>query len=422
VGSLAFPFLLALSPAACAGEIISQLSVQTDPPAATPQSAALDLAQCVQLALERQPSIAANRESLAAAATGSQALESLRVPRFLARDLPIRRQQASLGVSIAAAGVEQAEQETIYAVTRLYYTVIYAREQKKVADDVVAHMKATRDTAETALKAGSRDVTTSTVDKIDVYLGLAQTKQAEATMGIDRALAALREAIGLDPSYPLQIAGTSLPTPNVPVNRDDIIALALSRRPELVQVATFAEVTCLEIRAQGTKRKPRVITFAAASDIHARSVPQGVSDTEYRPGAIGPEMPGLMVGSRDLRMQRTRDLYARSQAVIEKTRNLIALEADDAYLRWKEASLKVAQTRQASGKGTKLAEDTRRDFGAEQKVKAEDVLTNEVLASQARAQSNEARHQLILALAALQRVTAGGFNAGLIPAPMAAAH
>src|SRR5205807_4445536 len=107
------------------------------------------------------------------------------------------------------------------------------------------------------------------------------------------------------------------------IDRCEIIALALNRRPELVQATGFAEVTNLEIDAQGTKLiRPIVSTFAAASDIHSRQVPQGISNNEYRPGAVGPEMPTTMVGHRSYRMERTRDLYGRALAVVDKTRGL----------------------------------------------------------------------------------------------------
>jgi outer membrane protein TolC len=256
-------------------------------------------------------------------------------------------------------------------------------------------------------------VTTSSVDKIGVYLRLAETRQVDAAMGVERATAALREAIGLDAQSSLQVALGQLPESQLTVSREEIISLALARRPEIVQASNAAQVTCLEIEAQGTTHRPNFHTFAAASDIHAKSIPQGISNSEYRPGAVGPEMPTTLVGSRAARMDRARAFYTRAEAVVDKTRILIGLEAEDAYLKWLEASRKVPQTKEAAEKGSKLADDTRKDFGGDQKVKPEDVLTNEVLAAQARAQHNEALYQRALALAALERVTAGGFSGGL---------
>lgn len=418
LGGLAVPLLVPMIPQLWAEEGVNgTLAVPMLPAAAVAPAAqvqTLSLAECLQLALERQPAIAAQRASLAAAETNRRALENVKVPAFIVRELPFRREQATLGVTVASAKLEQVERETTYSVTRLYYTVIYAREQKKVTDDVVEHLKATLETAKALVKGGSKDVTTSTVDKITVYQRLAETRQADAARGIERATAALREAIGLDPCCCLRVPEDTLPEPKLQICRDEIVDLAIARRGELTQAITFSEVTRLEEKAQGTKFfRPTSTTFSSVSDIHASSIPGASFDRNYRPGAVSPEMPTMLVGSRHYRMERARDFYARSADVIDKTRNLVALEAEDAYLEWEEASRKVPQTQEAAEKGRKLAEDTSNDFKAQQKVKAEDVLANEVLAAQARAQHNEARHQLVLALAALERVTAGGFCAGL---------
>src|SRR5436309_3079858 len=83
----------------------------------------------------------------------------------------------------------------------------------QVADSVVANMKVTLDLAETSLKGGSRDVTTRTVDKINVYVRLAETRQVDANLGVNRALAALKEAMGLCGDAPLHIAIDTLPSP-----------------------------------------------------------------------------------------------------------------------------------------------------------------------------------------------------------------
>ncbi len=382
-------------------------------PAVAPAVAApLTLAECLQIAAERQPNLAAGRATLASAQDNARGLDRLRVPTFLARDLPVRRKQAHLGVDIAAAGLDQAEHETIYAVTRTYLSVIYAREQRRVTQGVVDHMQATMETARRLVQAGSRDVTTSSVDKVNVYLRLAETRVEEASAGIERAKAALREAMGVGPDFPLEVAAGGLPDPHVSVGRDEVIGLALARRGELVQAGTAATVTCLEIRAQDTSFRPIKPTFASVVDIHSRPVPGGVSDGEYRPGALAPDMPTTLAGPRWARVDRARDLYARAGTVVDKTRNLIALEAEDAFLRWQDYSRRAPKAREAAEKASQLAEDTRRDFGGEQRVKVEDVLTNEVLAAQARASYNEALYYQAVALAALERITAGGFCAG----------
>lgn len=384
--------------------------------AAAPGSLVLSLPECIQMALGQQPELAAYRASLASAQLNSQALQDLRVPRFLARDLPIRRRQASLGVTIAAAGLDQAGYDTVYAVTRLYYSVIYARAQKQVVGKTLDRLKATHEAANRLVQGGSRDVTTGGVNKIAVYMRLAEIRRAEAERGEDRALAALKEAIGLDPAYCLQIPEDRLPDVAVTVCKGDIVSLALARRGEVAQAGTLAEVTALEVCAQGKSCRPTMRTFASVVDVHSRVLPATVSDGEYRPGALAPDMPTTLVGPRQDRVDRAGALSARASAVFAKTRGLIALEAEDAFIRWEEASKRVPAGREAADKAGKLAEDTQNDFAAGARVKVEDVLGDEVLEGQAKAQYNEALYLQAIALAGLERVTAGGFKAFPYPA------
>lgn len=399
-----------------------QTETKPFPTDATPQRAGetptaisiLSLSECLQIALQRQPRIAAQRASLAAAADGKRALDALRAAEIVDHEIPIRRRQAALGITAAIAAVDQAERETIYAVTRTYYTALYAREQQRVTNRVVESLSAVHESAQQMLKTGARDVTATDVNRTLVYLRQAQAKQAQAAQGEKRALAALKEAMGLGPHESLAVPADRLPEPDVRPSREEVVALALARRGELVQASIFAQVACLEVEAQGTSIHRRMDTFAAGSDIHSRQVPQGSHNNDYRPGATPPEMPTLLVGSKAERMQHARDLHARALAVVEVTHNLIALEAEDAYLRWEETSLEVPRAREAAEAGDKLADDLNKDFTSGLRVKVEEVVSARVLAAQSRAQFNEYLYNQILALAELERVTAGGFHAGLV--------
>src|SRR5262249_23100386 len=154
----------------------------------------------------------------------------------------------------------------------------------------------------------------------------------------------------------------------------------------------------------------------AGSDIHAFQVPQEVHNTEYRPGAVPPEMPTMLVGSRAERQKHAQSLHVRARAAAEVARNLIALEAEDAYLRWEEATLQVGPAREAAETGDRLADDLTKDFTAGLKVKVEEVINARVLAAQARSQYNEFLYKQDLALADLERISAGGFCAGFVEA------
>ncbi len=412
--------LLGLAVAACGGvtaRAAEPAAGQSAPaPAVSVQTETLDLAACLDLALQRQPRIAAARASLAAAWDGKRSLDDLHVPGILAPDLPVRRKQAALGVTAAAAGLDQAEHETAYAVTRTYYTVIYARQQEQVARGVVERLTAVRNTARTQLEGGARNVASSDVDRATVYLQLAQAQRQRASLGVRRALASLREAVGAGCDLRIDVPPGQLPVLEVQLGEDEIVARALARRGEIVQSDVLTQETCLEIEAQDSSHHKRMDTFAAGGDVHSRRVQQEFHNDEYRPGAVPPEMPDVLAGNRPDRVEHARSLNARAAAAAEVTRNLIALEAADTYLRWEEATEEAATAREAAETGEKLADSLTRDFTSGLNVRVEDVVNARVLGSQARSRYNEYVYHQILALADLERVTAGAFCAGLVEA------
>jgi outer membrane protein TolC len=366
--------------------------------------------------------LAAARASLQAKYAAKRGVDGIRAPRLLAPDLCIRRKQSLRGLDAAQAELYQAEYDTSYAVIRMYYTAVYAHQQLEVADDVVRNLRFWQERIRdiVANQGGDRELNQDTVARLTIYLRLAESKQTDAAVGVERALAALREAMGVGSDCgrfgPFRPADTHMPEPSVEPNKDEIVALAVARRGELVQALVAADVIRLEVCAQGSFRfKPQARTFASGSDIHAKALPTGLSNGEYRPGAVGIEMPTMVAGNRDARMEQVQWFAVRADAVVEKTRGLITLEAENAYQNWVEATRKVSGTREAAQVGKALAERVRKNR-AVANIKQEDLLQTDVLAGQAQAAYNEALFNQILALANLERITAGGFNAGLVPA------
>ncbi len=97
--------------------VVSKTAAQTPAPALPVQP--LHLADCLALSEQRQPSLTVARARLAAAQTKVAALDNLSGPAaLLSHDLPVRRQQARLGVDIARADVARLDVENRYVVTR----------------------------------------------------------------------------------------------------------------------------------------------------------------------------------------------------------------------------------------------------------------------------------------------------------------
>jgi len=414
VSGLVAPGLLVVATAdswANPPSVVSSFSLpvpaENAPPAQAVPLKALDLAACRALALEKQPTVAAAHASLAAAIARQQALENLCVPTFLQRDLPKRRQQAGLGIQAAQAGVLQAEIDTIYGVQFSYVSYLYATEQGNLVKDVLAQLDKLRD----RFKDAKEDTDKQALAKVEALSLLAEGRQQEALVGKERALSSLREAIGLDGHCPLLLVEQPLGIGGL-VCEQKVVELALARRPEIVQASIGTEVTDLEVCAQRSRLLAlSVWTFAAGSDIHANPLPTASFNPGYRPGAIGLEMPITINGKRGDRVEQAKIYNGRAHSVLEKTQNLIRLETEQAFYRWKEASAKVARFQRGWDRAKAALElttppDARR---------LTDYLDTARLVTDLRFELNRARYELCVALIALERATAGGFSACLVP-------
>jgi outer membrane protein TolC len=119
-------------------------------------------------------------------------------------------------------------------------------------------------------------------------------------------------------------------------------------------------------------------------------------------------MPTTLVGHRDARVARARDLAGRAQAVVAKAQNLVTLELEDAYLNFRGAARQVRQLQGAPALARSIYANTKERFD-NGKATGEEIIRSGTLEDQAQAQLNEALYNHALALAALERITAGGF-------------
>ena len=404
----------------CALPAASLAQAPASPPAAVAAAPALSLEDCLRIGRENQPAMKAAQASLAAAQTAQRSLDEIRLGKFLAKDLPIRKQQAAFGVSAAAANLAQVERDVDCSIVRTYYSVLYAREQKKVADQIILRLRAVVANGETLLgKEGApADLTPLTVGRAKEVLVQVEGRGDQVNAGLQLATAGLREAIGVGPDFRFTVAEGKLPEPLPGVNKDQIIRLAISLRGEVQQAQSAAYITRLEVQAQAATRMVMGSSAARGGDMHVKPIPTGSFGDDYKPGAIGLDFPSLFVGPRETRMQRACELSGRSDAAAEKARNLVALDAEDAFLRWEEAFAKMGRYSKGAAAGDALGKRaiSALESGVIQSYR--DVLEILILVAQNQAHLNEARYNHAVALTELERVTGGGFAAGAaIPRP-----
>ncbi|HJZ92002.1 MAG TPA: TolC family protein [Gemmataceae bacterium] len=392
----------------------AELPAPQMPPAANHQEAVqrYTLGEALAVAHQNHPQLAALKASMNAAVLKQKGLNEVsRIGGFLLSDIEDRKAQSDLGIRAAMAEFEQAQHEVTYAVVRNYYTVVYAREQQKVARDFVEQLEDNLARVRKILydkeAKGIKGITKDTEDKLKIILEAARGRLIQAETGADRARAALREAMGLEPGPKVDAADEVLPEIKASISREVVIAHAATRRGEVTLAQIGFEVTELEVKAQQSKRLSVMVgTYANGADIHARPVPYAQREPDYKPGAIGPEMPPRLIGKRSTRAATAEQYAERVAAAVRQARSLVGLEADAAYSRFDEATRKIAGFKEASAAGKQLIERQREATGGS--LTKEEVLTNEVSAVQAMAAYNEALYDQIMALANLERITAGG--------------
>ena len=390
------------------------------------------LGKCIEVAIDRQPSLKAVRASQDSTAIGRQALHNIGpLGSLLSRDLPVRKMQADRGLTAAEADVLKTYNEVVHDVTRLYCSVIYARHQARHLDDVTFQIETFAGGAKSLLDSPAPgEMTKAKYETMLLAVAKVRRLRGKAQTGVKQAEAALREAMGVsDGSLPFTVKDfvkegkhtdeTRKGDPlslwplmdlDLKLTKEQVVELALSGRPEITMAQAGTDAIRLEACAQDRilfRRK--VPTLASGADLHARIFPSGsrASRSDYRPEPIMPEMPAMVVGRRSERVARVQALGVRAEAVQEKVRNLITLEAENAFFDYEDAVKNLAISREAGETANELIKRIKDSF-ENPKAAKEQLIQGYAQAAEAVADYNSAAFQYLLELAALERITAGG--------------
>jgi outer membrane protein TolC len=377
----------------------------------------LGLGECISIAIERHPNLKAVRASTSASAAGFRSLTRFgTVGTLISPDLEIRKQQAQRGMTGASGEYQKAHNELVQDVTRMYFTAVYAKQQLAVAEDVIAELVEMERLIKKIIEEvkDPKDLGGLTPGKLMVVqIGIREARQlrAKAVVGRKQALAALRQTMAVDSTFAFRVKDQELPVMKqaVEISREKVVELAVGRRPELALAAAGVDVFRLEVYAQGKIPFKRVVpTFASGADLHSRDIPQTMRGKEYRPGGIIPEMPTQLVGSKYDRVCRAMAFSQKADAVFESAHSLIVLEAENGFFELELATERLRLAKEQHDLALALQKYTRENLP---EIKAKDqVVQVEVLVAKTLSDYVEAVFQHLLALSALERITAGGIT------------
>jgi hypothetical protein len=383
------------------------------PPAAAdaaPAGNTLGLAECLAIAQERQPTIRGALHSQAASQRSYDAIMNLpKVAEWVSPDVPVRKEQARRGLTLAAAAVEQARQETTYDVIYLYYSFVYARQQELAATSIIDELEIYYKVMEEMVNQG---VKASNVDRYSLYnlrnkINDVIQLRLKASIGKRRALEALKEAMGVEACFDFTPRDMQLPIMGGTVTQEQVIALTMANRHELVQAAAGTDAFRLEVAAQAKLRTfGQTNTLASGADLHGKAIPFPIRNGEYKPAPFPPEMPSHLVGRREDRVARACELSLKQDAGYDKVVGLIRLEAANAYLEWEQATARMNESKRRFEQARKVADEIKDVAPVRQNPQM--VVQYEAEAGRAQAEYVESVFEHLKALAKLERVTAGG--------------
>ncbi len=216
------------------------------------------------------------------------------------------RQAAEFGVDVSEAGVEKQEAEIRLLIRKLYWGIVLGKELQEVIQDAQKKVAEAEDKLNEKLDEGSEDVSQNDLFKLQIFKYEVNKKAREieenmaiarhtllATLGVDKSVEFEPKAPYLDP---VSVVLDSLPV---------YIALAMERRPELVQLRAGMGAT-------------RALVGVSRSDFYPQFFLAGGLKYNYAPGRDDPRnpwvynptnffRPGLVLGIRlNLNFSQTR--------------------------------------------------------------------------------------------------------------------
>jgi outer membrane protein len=179
--------------------------------------------------------------------------------------------------------------DVLIAVNRTYFDVLHAQAIVKVAEQTVAARQLLDDRVTELAKNQLKSQLD--VSLADVTVSEAKLLLINAQAAVEQAFAELARAIGTDQPINYQLVDESMP-PTPPAKPDDLIAQALSNRPELASLRFSRDSAYRFAEAEKDLNRPTVSLVAVAGFLPLiNQVGSTPIASEYEAAAVNVEIP-----------------------------------------------------------------------------------------------------------------------------------
>ncbi|MGD2174329.1 MAG: TolC family protein [Candidatus Brocadiaceae bacterium] len=199
---------------------------------------------------------------------GEDVLEAsivLTQPLFTGGKIRHGHKMAEIARDIQKMAVGVTEDDVVLRVVDAYVGAVTSRRIREELEDLHRRLEALRDAVQAILDRGSYKSSMRDLTRLEVAMAETRQQVAESRRARNVALAALREATGLEENAPLRLRPTSLPGGTLSIELQECESYALRRRKELRQAEAG-----VELRRHGVSRakaafSPDVAAFAGGT-------------------------------------------------------------------------------------------------------------------------------------------------------------
>jgi outer membrane protein TolC len=322
---------------------------------------------------------------------------TIKAPLFDQRQAATRVTQAQLGQKQADAQTDEIGQQIRFETLRAFYRLLLAQAKQEVAGDAVKLAEADVKLSRDRVDAGTSVVS----DLLAAEVQLAESRQQliQADGEVTTALAALNVALGSPVATPQKIAGVLIEKKFDVAGQEELIRLALERRPDLNRAGLRARSVAAQVSGARHEYLPRVDVFANFGASRHNWV-NGSSD--YTVGAS--VTFNLFDAGRSARIAQARAAADLAAGEREHLSNQIRFEVVRAYQQYISAreQLKVAERIiNQAGEALRIVQDRYREglTTITEALRAETTLTR------ARLNVLAARHDYYVGYAAIMLST-----------------
>jgi outer membrane protein TolC len=320
--------------------------------------------------------------------------------------------RAEIGSRAAGLSVVRTRQLTEFHVSQAYYSILLVTEQAQIVQEGEDHAKAIERLSQSLLDAGDEAVTSVDALRASTFRNLYGEQRAGFARLQERAYAALKLAMGFDQAVEMMIADRALTFTAVDLSNEQVVAAALTNRPEVIQARLGMNAANWQYRAARAELLPDVVAFAGFGTIHDDAGFPNPNDSEEWSAGVGAQLPLFLGGRRTAQIRQAQHARAQARDQYDQARQFVSQEAQDAFLEYREMSERMAAAAGAAAAADRALEDLRDQFRngliPDDKVPKyfEDALTTRFLTVASWSRYYQAVYGYNLALARLRLATA----------------